>query len=63
MKLQGWDRHTIDQALTGTAQIQAAQDHLPDQIDRLHPFSSPPIEPALRRNARKQVRVFFPTAQ
>jgi len=63
MKLQRRDRHTINQALVILAQVQAAQDNLPDQIDCLHQVSAPPIEPTLRRNARKQVAIFFPTAQ
>lgn len=63
MKLQRRDRHTIDQALVILAQIQTTQDNLSDQIDRLHQISSSPIEPTLRRNARKQVSVFFPIAQ
>lgn len=63
MKLQRRDRHTINQALIILAQIQTMHDHLSDQVDRLHQIPSSPIEPALRRNTRKQVPVFFPTAQ
>lgn len=63
MKLQRWDRHTIDQTLAVLAQIQAAQKNLADQIDRLHQVPPSPVEPALRWNAWKQVAVSLPATQ
>lgn len=63
MKLDCRDRHTVDQALVVLTQIQAAQYHLADHVDRLHQISSPPVVPTLRRNTRKQLPIFSPATQ
>src|SRR5512140_3939418 len=45
------------------AQIQAVQNDPSDQGESLHQVSSSTIEPALRRNMRKQGLILFPTTE
>jgi len=47
MKLNHGNGQTVDDILTILAQIQAAQDHLTDQVDGLHQIPTPTIKPAL----------------
>jgi hypothetical protein len=63
MKLNHWNRQTINQALSIPAQIQTAQDDQADQVGGLHQVPPPPIEPALGRDMRKEMLVLFPATQ
>jgi hypothetical protein len=63
MELNGWDRQTINQALTISAQVHVTQNHNTHQVDRLHQIASSTIISALGRYVRKKMSIFLPTAK
>ena len=63
VKLHHRNRQTIQNALPIPAQIQAAQEDLPNQIDCMHQILAATVETTLRRNSRKQVPIVFPATQ
>src|SRR5258706_2282474 len=63
MKLNRRHRHRVNGGLSILAQVEPAQDGLTDEVESVYQSPTPPIEPTLGGNVRKQIPMFSPLAE
>src|SRR5512139_2295537 len=62
-KLHHGQRQTINDTLTILGYVQAVQNDLPDQVERLHQATPTPIESTLSGDDWKQIPVLLPLTE